>query len=272
MTYKDKVYPGQKPEQNRAGLLKLTPNDWAAWMKDRLHKNDGWDHQNDRSEIEDSDQFPYQFPHAIFREIAIQLEEARPSIFVGLNVCLDEVYSSKETWKPQAIDRLLLLSNDFGSEYGIFRENIDKIKRFLGIFRPNPIDLVSSSPEEVDLYGRTIQTLVGIGARLPFEFWAAQLEISKQYYAAMSLMGAFTNSLEDGFNLMQRIDWKIDSAKNMIFSNLVGRLLSDQVYHADFAETFESQKTHLPIEAQETIEGVLKFVKESQKKAGIAQA
>ena len=211
MGYATKVELDNNGYVQRESLVSLTSADWGDWVEDRIHDRIKLMVRGDRDDINIS----------LFSRLICNLETPqRTTAYEGIRQCLDRAYERRAhdgaDWGDNSLDDLLLLvggveTKPVGDNYihqdTYFAERSEVITRFLDIVIPSP----DSSYPDIDVYSRLLQTLCGIEAKLPLEFWLKQLQVS-QGYAPLCFSGASYNSSDDAIELLSHVDWS--SAKN----------------------------------------------------------
>ena len=267
MSYKTKVHLDDFGYVESDSLTVLTSDDWKEWVHDQLHGR-GIIISVGKDRIGEP-------PSALFLDEIQNLEFSnRVKAYHGIEQCLDRAYEvitwnrSRSEWTDGPLDDLLFLVGgaeekyeEINSEWSFrhqdtyFADRTDKITRFLDVVEARP-DL-----EEGDIYVRVLQTLNGIKAKLPYEFWVNSLRKSPSY-AALCFGGASENSPYDGINLLSHIDWSDEEVRGIMVGNLP---LFYQDYHKDteVMEAIERKKQELP-------KSVQSFFNEAKKDAALS--
>lgn len=261
MTYKEKinvVRDGNGYECLDLGSLdSLTVDEWSFWMQDRL---DGGKDRIISPGMRDQDGLYY-----IFSGTVPNLKSTtRTTAFKGIEKCLDEAYrerkdGSKKKWTDEMLDGLLMIiagEVEFKSE-GLksvrqdtyFTDRQELIRRFLDVV--NPIKSHENGSDVSDVYSRTLQALIAVGAHYDFDFWKNKLG---HVSPVICFAGALANSPYDAIKILSYIDWSNEDAQHMPANILP--FLNENKENPEVMKALEEAKKTLPEEAVSIIEKI----------------
>jgi len=256
MPYREKIKFLKGGKINRESYKSLNFADWADCIRDHLN-GVGYALPDDQEGL----------AHSAFVAIARGLDgEVEKAIQGGIRICLKDAHDSFKqrncAWSVSGLDQLLSLTNNIGyADIGTKREDrqhpligeASTIQLFLGMFEPKPELLFNPQAEGQDIYFRALQTLAGIRAKLPYEFWEQNLAYAPDKYAGVCCRGAFYNSLEGGLRLFHHVDWGSERAHGLI-ADFLSYFLYNHRNNKVITKRILAEKSELPETARNILD------------------
>ncbi len=204
----------------------LEPDELSDWIRDRLHDRDQRVSDSPKQDIGQ-----YYLVGAIYDELALSTQA---DVRRALKQFLREMERNDDQWTGRPAHTLLLLTKDVGEN-----ELAPPVRRMAENER--------FPPDDRELHGRLLQTILFLGEKMTPEFWKRQLDLDATRFGVYAFAGLRMHSLHKALGcVLNEVDLGDEDLRVRLTTEIRGLLASPQYTRDRIRETITTMRDLIP--------------------------